>query len=131
MSDQGIKADPDKIDAIVNMLPLTDITSLRRFLGMINQLAKFLPNLAKITKPPRELFVKSNEWILGPLQIESFKQLKLLVTALPVLLHFDINRATVVSADAFSYDIGSVLLQKVDGKLHPVAFSSRALTSTV
>ena len=44
VSDQGIEADPDKIDAIVNMSPPTDITSLRRFLGMINQLAKFSEN---------------------------------------------------------------------------------------
>ena len=130
VSDQGIEVDPDKIDAIVNMSPPIDITSLRRFLRMINQLAKFLPNLAKITKPLRELLVKSNDWTWGPLQIESFTQLKSLVTSLPVLVHFDINRATVVSADASSYSIGSVLLQKVDGKLHPVAFASRALTPT-
>ena len=130
VSDQGIEADPDKIDAIVNMSPPTDITSLRRFLGMINQLAKFLPNLAKITKPLRGLLVKSNDWTWGPLQIESFTQLKSLVTSLPVLVHFDINRATVVSADASSYGIGSVLLQKVDEKLHPVAYASRALTPT-
>ena len=89
-----------------------------------------MPNLAKITKPLRELLVKSNDWTWGPLQIESFTQLKSLVTSLPVLVHFDINRATVVSADASSYGIGSVLLQKLDGKLHPVAFASRALTPT-
>ena len=78
-SDQGIKADPDQIDAIVNMSPSTDIISSRRFLGMINQLAKFLPNLPKITKPFRELLVKNNEWTWGPHQIELFKQLKLLL----------------------------------------------------
>ena len=130
VSNQKIKADPDKIDAIVNMSPPTDITSLRRFLGMINQLAKFLPNLAKITKPLGELLVKSNDWTWGSLQIESFTQLKSLLTSLPVLMHFDVNHATVVSADTSSYDIGSVLLQKVDEKLHPVAFASCALTPT-
>ena len=51
VSDHGIKANPDKIDAIVNMSPLTNITSLRRFLEMFNQLIKFLPNLAIMTKP--------------------------------------------------------------------------------
>ena len=45
-------------------------------------------------------------------------------------MRFDINRATVVSADASSYGIESVLFQKVDDKLHPVAFASRALTPT-
>jgi len=61
---------------------------------------------------------------------ESFSELKSLVTSLPVLVHYDINRETVVSADASSYGIGSVLLQKVEGQLHPVAFASRSLTPT-
>ena len=46
-------------------------------------------------------------------------------------MHFCINQATVVSANnASSYGIGSVLLQKLDGKLNPAAFASRALTPT-
>ena len=44
-------------------------------------------------------------------------------------MHFGINQAAVVSADASSYGIGSVLLQ-VNGILHPVAFASSALTPT-
>ena len=51
-------------------------------------------------------------------------QLKLLVTVLPIPVHFDINRAAVVSTDASSYGIGNVLLQKVVDKLCPVAFTS-------
>ena len=36
VSAQGIEADPDKISAIANMSPPTDITGLRRSLGMVN-----------------------------------------------------------------------------------------------
>ena len=97
---------------------------------MINKLAKVWPILAQNTKSLRKLLVKSNDWMCGPLQIESFTQFKSLVTALSVLAHFDFNRTTVVFAVASSYGIGSVLLQKVDGKLHPVAFESRTLIPT-
>ena len=47
-----------------------------------------------------------------------------------MLVHYDANRETVVSADASSYAIGSALLQKFDSKLHPVAFASRSLALT-
>ena len=51
----GIKPDPDKIKAINDMPRPTNITELRRFLGMVNQLNKFSPNLASHLKPLHEL----------------------------------------------------------------------------
>ena len=47
----GTRADPEKISAIVNMKTSSNITELRRLLGMANQLGKFSPNIAKITQP--------------------------------------------------------------------------------
>ena len=44
------------------MSPPSDITSLRRFLGMMNQIAKFVPNVAEISKPLRELLQKNYDW---------------------------------------------------------------------
>ena len=46
---EGIRADPEKTKAIVNMSPPTSVSELRRFLRMVNQLGKFIPNLAQIT----------------------------------------------------------------------------------
>jgi hypothetical protein len=37
----GIRADPDKIQAIKDMHPPSNVTDVRRFLGMVNQLSKF------------------------------------------------------------------------------------------
>ena len=39
----GVHPDPQKTDAISNMKPPKNVTELRRFLGMINQLGKFTP----------------------------------------------------------------------------------------
>ena len=47
----GIRPDPAKLDAIKRFPPPTNITELQRFLGMANQLAKFMPNLASVTAP--------------------------------------------------------------------------------
>jgi hypothetical protein len=37
------KPDPDKVRAIQEMKPPSNISELRRFLGMVNQLSKFSP----------------------------------------------------------------------------------------
>ncbi|XP_039462577.1 uncharacterized protein LOC120436178 [Oreochromis aureus] len=47
-TDEGLKADPTKISAINEMPPPEDKTSLQRFLGMINYLGKFIPNLSEL-----------------------------------------------------------------------------------
>ena len=51
----GIQADPKMVTAITDMAVLSDISELRRFLGMVNQLSKFSPELAEKSKPLREL----------------------------------------------------------------------------
>ena len=45
----GIRADPDKIQAIIDMNPPSNISDVRRFLGMVNQLSKFSGRLALLT----------------------------------------------------------------------------------
>ena len=45
----GIQADPEKLEAIESMKAPTDRTELRRFLGMVNQMGKFSSSLAEIS----------------------------------------------------------------------------------
>ena len=61
----GIHADPDKLKAIQDLRELTSDTELRRFVGMVIQLAKFAPHLADRAKPLRELFSARNQWSWG------------------------------------------------------------------
>ena len=54
-----------------------------------------------------------------------------MLTTCPILAPFDLNLETVVSADASSYGLGAVLLQKQKGgELKPVAYISRLMTAT-
>jgi len=43
---EGVKPDPDKITAIVNMPSPKSVKDLQRFLGMINYLSSYIPKLA-------------------------------------------------------------------------------------
>lgn len=62
----GITPDPGKVK--VCMPTLSNIIELHQFLGVVNQLNKFIPNLAEKTKPLRDLFVKNNKWVWGEAQ---------------------------------------------------------------
>ena len=43
----GIKSYPEKTDSIQDMDTPQNVSDVRRFLGMVNQLGKFVPHLAE------------------------------------------------------------------------------------
>ena len=61
IDESGIRPDPGKVAAIKTMTVPSNVAQLRRFLGMINHLSKFAPNLADKTKPLRDLLIKNNQ----------------------------------------------------------------------
>ena len=128
---EGIQSDPDKIAAIIGMREPTTIKELRRFLGMTNQLSKFTPHLSEITKPLRDLLSTKNQWTWDHAQKQAFSAVKEALTRSPILALFDPNLETTVSADASSYGLGAVLLQRqANGERRAVAYVSRSMTPT-
>ena len=58
ISEQGVSSDKDRIHAIKHMQPPSTVTEARSFLGLVNTVARFLPNLATITEPIRRITYK-------------------------------------------------------------------------
>ena len=114
ISEDGIKADPDKVAAVNDMDVANDVPDLRRFLRMVNQLGKFAPDLASLTQPLRELLSTKNEWCWGPSQQEAFLKIKNVLTNTPVLTLYDPGAKIKISADSPSYGLGAVLIQEKD-----------------
>lgn len=54
-NDQRLKANPRTVTAIQEMDLPKDVAAVQLFLGMVNYMAEFLPNLSDVTKPPRYL----------------------------------------------------------------------------
>ena len=62
LSENGIKPDPEKTKAILNMPKPENIKQLQSYLGMVNYLTKFFPKLTSMTKPLRILLKKDIIW---------------------------------------------------------------------
>jgi len=59
---QGLKPDPEKVKAIIEMPKPQDITEVRRFIGFVNYLSKFMPSLSEVCEPLRHLSMKDSVW---------------------------------------------------------------------
>ena len=112
------------------MSPPTNVTELRRFIGMVNHLGKFSSRLAELTQPLRELLGKKSTWMWGPEQDQAFTRVKEELSKPTILVLYDPDAATKLSADASSYGLGGVLLQLNESKWKPVAYASRSMTET-
>ena len=84
-TDKGLKSDPAKAQAIVDMPPPNDKLGVQRLLGFAQHLVKFLPQLSDITKPLRDLTLNDVQFIVKKAQQAAFKRLKDAITVTPVL----------------------------------------------
>ena len=123
-TDKGLRADPTKVDAITRMPPPTDVAGVQRLLGMAQYLAKFLPHLADVTKPLRELTHKDVEWVWDKPQEDAFQKLQKAITNTPVLKYYNLEEEATIQCDASQSGLGAALMQ--NGQ--PVAYASRAMT---
>ena len=124
LTPDGVRPDADKVKAISDMRPPADAKELHRLQGMVTYLSKFVPHLADLTAPLRQLLRKGVSWTWTSQHDQSFNNIMQAVTSAPVLQYFDPSKPVVIQTDASSTGLRSCLLQ--DGK--PIEFTSRALT---
>ena len=128
---EGMSPHPDKVAAIRDLPPPTNLSELKSVNALFNYVSKFVPHLESIMKPMTDLLKSDTAWVWGPPQEEALAKAKdLLCSASALLSYYNPKLPTTVSADASSFGLGVVLLQQHDGDWKPVAFCSRTLTPT-
>lgn len=126
ISAAGIEPDKSKVKAILDMPAPTDVHGVRRLCGMIQYLAKFMPNLASDLGPIRALTQKNHEWNWSKECDEAFEIVKEKITKAPVLTFFDPTGELTLQVDSSMNGLGAAILQ--NGR--PIEYASRALTPT-
>ena len=126
ITSRGLEVDPSKVEAIVKLEAPQNITEIQRLGGMVNYLAKFLPQLSEVMEPIRKLTIKDVPWIWEEEQMKAFEKIKMMVTNTPLLAYYDQTKPLIIQCDASKSGLGAVLLQnKV-----PICYASKSLTPT-
>ena len=127
---EGLKMDPAKVKAVWDWPLPTMVKETQSFLGFANFYRRFIKGYSLMAKPLTDLTRKDTAFAMTQEARQAFDELKTKFMLAPILIAFDPEKETVVETDALDYALGGVISQKgEDGKLHPIAFYSRKLTS--
>lgn len=135
LSENGVRPLPKYVSTIQQFRPPTTVGELQSFLGLVNFVSKWIPDLATQTDPLRELLRShkgdganiSNLW--GSDQQKAFDSLKESLTNISTLGYYDIKDRTVVIADASPVGLGAVLIQINNKGPRIIAYGHKTLTN--
>ena len=120
----GLQPDEQKIVAVVDMPPPTDVSFLQRLLGMSRYLSQYIPNESTITAPLRKLLKKNADRKWTKSHDAALQQLKTALTHAPTLSFYDVHKPVTIQCDASQSGLGACILQQEK----PIAYASRALS---
>ena len=125
ISEHGLEPTKEHIKSIFEMPEPRNKAELETFLGMINYLGKFVPNMSSETDLLRQLLQKNIAWHWDERHSNAVNRLKHLITSSPVLGLYDVNAEVCLSTDASNQGFGAVLSQHD----RPIAYASRCLNT--
>ena len=130
-SEDGIQYNPTKIDAIQDFPPPTNITELRSFLGMCNQLGGFVHDLSMATNPLRSLLRSRTAFVWNDDHQAAFEISKATLLSPPVLAIFDMTKPTRLLTDASrKHGLGFIMQQQHGDNWRLVQAGSRYINET-
>ena len=128
INENGLRTNPEKVKAMVELPEPTCLKQVQSFLGGINYYSKFIPNMAEIAKPLYHLIENNTIWNWAHKEQYAFDSLKSSLTRAPLLVLYDPKLPLNVACDASQYGVGAVLSNVYPGGIEkPIAFASRSL----
>ncbi|XP_055605869.1 uncharacterized protein LOC129754038 [Uranotaenia lowii] len=130
LSTEGLRADPEKIRAVIDYERPTTITKLRRFLGIANYYRRFISDFSGITAPLSDL-LKTKSKVLGwsDEAEEAFNAIKERLVTAPILTSPNFDQEFQIQTDASDVAVAGVLTQTQEGEEKVVAYFSHKLSS--
>ena len=131
VSAEGVKPDPMKLSAIRDFPTPTDITDLRSFLGLANQLTIFHPDLAQNTELLRGLLRKNIQFQWLDEHEQCFRKVKEVLTSPAIVRYFNPKLPTELLTDASRLKgLGYALIQRDENnEIRLISCGSKSLTS--
>ena len=124
----GTAADPSKIRAIQEFPIPTNITELRSFMGLVNQLGDFTDQISFAALPLRDLLKHRSPFVWMPCHDDAFTAVKEALVSPPSLAQYDPSLPTVLHTDASRRKgLGFALLQQHGEQWRLVQCGSRFL----
>lgn len=129
LSAAGIKPMHNKIEAVKQFRNPKSTEEVRSFLGLVNYVGKFIPNLATVSEALRHFTKKDSNFEWGLKQEESFETLKQSLTNDLTLGYYNVKNRTQVIADTSPVGLGAVLIQYQGNEPRIISYAGRSLTS--
>jgi len=129
VSCDGIKMDPEKVNAILKWLELTNIKQVHAFLGLGNFYRCFMKDYAIMARPMMDLTCKDTVFKFGGKEHTTFEALKATFTHAPVLQYPNQDHEFCLETDASEFAIRGVISVKCkDSKFRPITYMSHSMT---
>ena len=123
ISAEGVYVNPQKIEAIVNWKPPTNVTEIRSFQGLAGYYRKFVEGFSKLAAPLTKLTRKEEKFVWSEACQQSFDELKRKLTSALVLTLPSGQDGYTVYCDTSRQGLGCVLMQHEN----VIAYASRQL----
>ena len=129
VSAEGVKPDPKKVRAVMQLAAPTTVREVRAFLGLAGYYRRFIDAFAAIAAPLYALTKKNARFEWGEGQQMAFEQLKKRLCETPILAYPRRERPFILDCDASDGAAGAVLTQ-VDEKGQEVVVQYASYTFT-
>ena len=125
VNNRGIKANPDKIKAVLDMPPPSNIKEVQRLTGRIAALSRFVSKASDKCQPFFQVLKEAFQWDVHC--EEAFTALKTYLSSPSILVSPSEGELLTLYLAVSDFSTSAVLVRDKDRVQHPVYYCSRAL----
>ena len=125
VNNRGIEANPDKIKAVLDMPPPSNIKEVQRLTGRIAALSRFVSKASVKCQPFFHVLKKPFQWDTHC--EEEFSALKTYLSSPPILVSLSEGELLTLYLTVSDFSTSAVLIKDKDRVQHPIYYCSRAL----